>query len=91
MVLRKCEEEKGDNMTDLPNTCGECDSSTYSETEKSLVCTLNANRLHVNNDSRYAFCPLLNKPEPLFSTERARRYLKYELPTVWPIGREVTE
>lgn len=75
----------------MPRTCGECDSSTYSETEKSLVCTLNVNRLYVDNDSRYAFCPLLNKPEPLFSTKRARQYLGPELPTNVPTVREVTE
>ena len=78
-------------MIDIPKTCGECDFSTYSETEKNLVCTRNVNRLYVCNDSRYAFCPLLNKSGPLFNKERARQYLGLELPTNMPIVREVTE
>ena len=75
----------------IPRTCGECDLSTYSETEKSLVCTLDVNELYVDNDSRYAFCPMLNKPEPLFNKERARRYLGNGLPINVPTVREVTE
>lgn len=78
-------------MTDIPNTCGECDSSTYSEAQNSLVCTKDDNILCVRQDQRYAYCPILSVTEPLFSVERARRYLGYELPTDGPTVREVTE
>lgn len=77
---------------DRPQICVECPFSAYSIAHNGLMCTLEENIVIVDSNERYAFCQLIDIDNgALFDKERARRYLRIDLPPAGPAVREVTE